>query len=66
MGVLCLCRLIQFTGRDQLVQHSHWPENAIDLAVNDIGHNGNEMRKCVTWTPKFQLSGPTVHSYTVT
>ena len=29
-GVLCLCRFIQFTGCDQPVQHSHWPEHAID------------------------------------
>ena len=27
-------------------------------------HNDNEMRNA--WTPKFQLSDPTVHSYTVT
>ena len=29
-GVLCLCRFMQFTGYDQPVQHSYWPENAID------------------------------------
>ena len=29
-GVLCLCRFMQFTGCDQPVQHSHWPEHAID------------------------------------
>ena len=27
-------------------------------------HNDNEMRNAIyAWTPKFQLSGPTVHSY---
>ena len=29
-GVLCLCRFMQFTGCDEPVQHSHWPEHAID------------------------------------
>ena len=29
-GVLCLCRFMQFTGCDQPVQHTHWPEQAID------------------------------------
>ena len=49
---------MQFTGCDQPVQHSRWLENAIELAAIMV------MRFVMRHarTPKFQLSGPTVHS----
>ena len=47
---------MQFTGCQQPVQHSYWPENAIDW----LRDNANYVRHARTHN--IQLSGPTVHS----
>ena len=48
------------SGCHKLVQRFYWPENAIDwlrgLIICVMGH---------VRTHKLQMSGPTVHSYTV-
>ena len=44
---------MQFTGCEQPVQHSHWPENAITGC-----HNGNEMRNMTCVDTKMSIEWP--------